>query len=73
MTEEQYLHERIAALHRQFMKDCDPYFERLARLAATRPVVMYVLDPAVLTGAQIQMVTDLGIYKDADQKETPEN
>lgn len=82
MTEEQYCHQMLDLLTQQYQKDCRPFTERLVRLMATRPVVMYVLDPSVLTGSQVQMLTDLDIHKnhfagiptvdDPIQKETPD-
>lgn len=72
MSEEQYCHQMIDLLTRQYQKDCEPYTEQLVRLMATRPVVMYVLDPSVLTDARVQIFTDLDIYKDNAQKETPD-
>ena len=35
--EEKYLHEMLAILHRQYLKDAQPYIDRLARIVAMRP------------------------------------
>ena len=37
MTEEEYLREMLAMLHQQYLKDAQPYIDRLASIAATRP------------------------------------
>lgn len=37
MSEEEYLHEMLAILHRQYLKDAQPYLDRLAGIATMRP------------------------------------
>lgn len=36
MSEEQYLREQLAMLHRQYLKDAQPYIDRLSSIVSTR-------------------------------------
>ena len=49
MTEEQYLREKLVILHKQYLKDAQPYIDRLTRIMAMRPpppMYMTFLDAA---------------------------
>lgn len=50
MSEEQYLREQLAMLHRQYLKDAQPYIDRLSSIVSTRlPVpVMFLTENITL-------------------------
>lgn len=37
MNEEQAIRAQLAALHRQYLRDCEPFIKRLAAIEAAKP------------------------------------
>ena len=54
MNEEQYLRERLAELHRAYLRDAQPYIDRLAAIISRRPP-----PPVIITVEQAERLKPL--------------
>jgi|LakMenEpi03Aug12_release.lakeMendotaPanAssembly.Ray.scaffolds.fasta_scaffold3630447_2 hypothetical protein len=63
MTEEQYLREQLAILHRQYLKDAQPYLDRLARIISIRPP-----EPIMFSIETIPLAQFMAQFEEGDEK-----
>ena len=63
MTEEQYLREQLAILHRQYLKDAQPYIDRLSRIISIRPP-----EPIMFLTETISLAQFLSQFEEGGEK-----
>ena len=63
MTEEQYLREQLALLHRQYLKDAQPYIDRLSRIISIRP-----REPVMFSTETIPLAQFMAQFEEGGEK-----